>query len=529
MTEGGYMGNPFDPLLNTQGLDGYIPPPDYNAIGARDMGANPFGGSLVGNGGVDASGTHGTFPGGSVSGGSQFPTIIPIPGIGLGTAIGASILLSGGIPNPLQGGASPSQVLDRTGQIIVDPIGTTGQTATHVGNQLGSVFGGPVASQTDQGINGGGIIIPDGTGSGGSNVLGGSSREMDILNSAGIGPNQNGGTTVVPIDGGVGQPNEQPPSNVVPGTGDNPGNTNIVPTISTTAPVGPVSRGMPEPNPPSITLPPITNPGTPTTPTTPTTPAIPPVIVAPVNLPKTTMPTGTPPDPRNYYSEGLQGTNAYNMLGQGMFNNYATYAPQYGQNDLNTLGSLFGLQGNQTIQGINSAAQRGLQGSTTGDLQNMAQQQLALGSSLSPQQLRAAQQASRAADSARGLAMGPNSVQNEILMQDQYGQQLLRQRQGFALAANPQIMANSAYLMDTGANYASGRNSNNFIQNQANPFNAYANDLYGSNFNAGNAQYISAQNNAAALAAGRQVQNTNYADMFMNALYGIGTQKGWFR
>ncbi len=70
------------------------------------------------------------------------------------------------------------------------------------------------------------------------------------------------------------------------------------------------------------------------------------------------------------------------------------------------------------------------------ELQRQAQEELALGRSLSPEQERAAQQSARAAFAARGLGTSAGSSAAEILNRDAASQQRLDQRRQFALGAN---------------------------------------------------------------------------------------------
>lgn len=563
-----------DPLSNGGYSNPFMIP---NNGGSNVIGSTNYDPNITGLDPSTVPSTHQPFDPNAISSGGQFPSAIPLPVNGT-TALLGSVLLSGGIPNPFGGGASPSQIVNRVGDIASNPVGTTTQTINNVGNQVGGIGNG----------EGDGSNIPLPVGGGGSS--GGST-------STGHWPSSNhgqGGNTVIIPAGAMGG-----------AAGDNPNNTSIFPSMGNNHDSGntipPPTTGLPEqPNTPIIPTP------TPTIPTTPTTgggPTLPPIIPIPTPTP-TTMPTGTPPDPRNLFNEGNIGTDAYNRLSGGIGGNYNNNAGGYGRTDLNNLGGLFGLQGNPFLGDVNAAASQvanaqtgaamrgftnnlagsggdllsllkqynpnqyaGLdtanrmassgQGTLGGDLQSMAQQQLALGSGLSSAQIRDSQQASRAGDSARGLIMGPNSVGNEVLTQDRYGQQLLAQRQNFASGVNQNLTGNalqnaqlqsqaafnpSQYFGNATGNYgtnsqinamgtgfSSGANSNGYVQALANPFNNYGNDVNGSNFNAANAQYISGQNNAAALAAGRNIQATNYTDMFMNALYGIGTQNGWFR
>jgi hypothetical protein len=70
------------------------------------------------------------------------------------------------------------------------------------------------------------------------------------------------------------------------------------------------------------------------------------------------------------------------------------------------------------------------------ELQRQAQEELALGRSLSPEQERAAQQSARGAFAARGLGTSAGSAAAEILNRDSAAQQRLDQRRQFALGAN---------------------------------------------------------------------------------------------
>ena len=473
---------------------------------------------------------------GQLNTGGQITPPIFIPGIGVVPAIIASIILSGGNLNPLNGGASPTDVVNSAAGALSNPAGTLSQTGATLAAGAGLIdLNGNKGSLTiSPGALGGATSGTSGTGGGGPTSGPNQEQNTSIIGLPVTGPN---GTTGLPAPiAGPGPLPKQDNGNVAifnPGGGDS-GSRGAGETTPSD-PIAPIATpNAVTPTTPTTTLPTV-NPennnnkdilpvATPTTPTTPP----PAIFVAPTITSNSNMATINPPDNRNYLQEGGLGNTAYNQLGQGIYGNYAQFAPQYGQNDLNSLQALYGNTNANTLGGINKSAYGAMQGTLSGDLQNMAQQQLGLGSSLSQQQIRDSQQATRAADSARGLVMGPNSVGNEVLNQDRYGQQLLQQRQAFAASVNPQLMQNAVQMNQMGTDFLSGRNSNQYVQNQANPFNQYANDVYGSNFNAGNAQYISGQNNAAALESGKQIQNTNYTDMFMNALYGIGKGKGWF-
>jgi len=70
------------------------------------------------------------------------------------------------------------------------------------------------------------------------------------------------------------------------------------------------------------------------------------------------------------------------------------------------------------------------------ELQRQAQEELALGRSLTPEQERAAQQSARGAFAARGLGTSAGSAAAEILNRDAAAQRRLDQRRQFALGAN---------------------------------------------------------------------------------------------
>jgi len=88
--------------------------------------------------------------------------------------------------------------------------------------------------------------------------------------------------------------------------------------------------------------------------------------------------------------------------------------------------------------GLNNAytrqAQQALGASmgSAGTMERMAGEELALGRSLSPEQMREATQSARGAFAARGLGTGQGAAAAEILNRDQYATQREQQRRGFA-------------------------------------------------------------------------------------------------
>jgi hypothetical protein len=75
-------------------------------------------------------------------------------------------------------------------------------------------------------------------------------------------------------------------------------------------------------------------------------------------------------------------------------------------------------------------------------LYNQGERELALGRSLSPEQIRESQQSARAAFAARGLGTSMGSSAAEILNRDAMASARERERQGFASAANDQFVNN---------------------------------------------------------------------------------------
>ena len=157
------------------------------------------------------------------------------------------------------------------------------------------------------------------------------------------------------------------------------------------------------------------------------------------------------------------------------------------------------------------------------------------GGRLTAEEIRSAQQSAREAGLARGREMDQSTIAAEVLnrdalmrareaqartnvqqsMQNVYGgigaaqaatfnpfATLLGQQYGMQTA---NIGSNQA-LFGQGTGFTSGQFSNPFVQGLLNPYSAYAQDVYGSNFNAANARAIAEANaNAAAQGANQQL------------------------
>lgn len=164
---------------------------------------------------------------------------------------------------------------------------------------------------------------------------------------------------------------------------------------------------------------------------------------------------------------------------------------------------------------------------------DLAKLQAAQARQLSPEDVRNAQQAAREAYSARGLVMGPGAIGAEILNRENLARQREQEaRQNLAtsmgqlyqgigartanvfdpLAATlsqqygmqTQNIGNTGQLFGQAGNLAGGAYTNQMAANIFNPWSPYAQDVYGTNFNAAVAQQIAAANNAAAIEAARQ-------------------------
>lgn len=118
----------------------------------------------------------------------------------------------------------------------------------------------------------------------------------------------------------------------------------------------------------------------------------------------------------------------------------------------------YGLQGYNALMASNPGLAASLQqanaqgaastapGSVLSNMQNTANQQLALGGSLSPQQLSMVDQGTLSGFAQRGMLNGNQSLGADLLARDQYSQQLLGQRMGYAQTAQQATLGNNQYL-----------------------------------------------------------------------------------
>ncbi len=523
--------------------------------------------------------------------------------------------------NPNHGVIDPNQSPNNAGNIGIGIPGLfgVGLGGLVLGGALSGGGGGGGGGSTSQQPSGG-AIYPGPYPAGITDTSQGNPTITPAVIPPGGSPNEGGGAgTIVP------------PPIIPPATSPNEpsGGNTILPAPVPTGGNGPAPAPVTEPRPGTSTaIYPIPVPGGGTTPTTPTTPTQPTTPTTPT-VPNTTI--ANPLD-RNLYREGSQTIQDLYKLGSGMAGLYSQFAPQYTQADLANYASTLGTLGstNSTLTGIanqqtqsantalrqgnladaqniapqadalrrqlnpelysnlnalDSAAQQGIQASpyeqglgTTfnrgisnlgSTLDQSALDQLRLGSSISPEEQRAASQAAREGWSQRGLVNSTGAVAGEVLNRYNLGNQRLQQRENFAQGAygqqqaaqgqlnslglnlagldqtrqgqnvsnlataanlrnatafdpfnmaNTQNVGSNASLFGQGSGFSSGAQSNQNTLKAFDPFAAYPNGVYGDNFNAANARSIAAGNNSAALAGAKDASNGVLVNNFLNLL-----------
>lgn len=135
---------------------------------------------------------------------------------------------------------------------------------------------------------------------------------------------------------------------------------------------------------------------------------------------------------------GQRVANAQMQAGKPMFNQLADQ--QYG-----SIQRIAGGLNNQYTQQAQQALGASL--GSAGTMERMANEELALGRSLSPEQQRQATQSARGAFAARGLGTGAGAAAAEILGRDAYASQREQQRRGFA----SQLLESSGNMRQRGS------------------------------------------------------------------------------
>ena len=162
--------------------------------------------------------------------------------------------------------------------------------------------------------------------------------------------------------------------------------------------------------------------------------------------------------------------------------------------------------GQQTVDALRAADPR--QQALLDRLNQQATEGLDAGSGLDPAMLRQTQQSIRSGQAARGMGYGNADVSAEALYSGQAGQALKQQRQGFATQVagiNASTSADPMLALFGRPSQAGGQAQSLLGQTQAgnqasafDPMNAYASDLYNTNYNGAAAANISTANNNAA-------------------------------
>lgn len=224
--------------------------------------------------------------------------------------------------------------------------------------------------------------------------------------------------------------------------------------------------------------------------------------------------------------------------------------PEYISMQFGTADQLAGKLDNEYLQRVRGVvgeelAAAGAPNAIEARLQQDAESELALGRTLSPEEMRNAQQSARAAFAARGMATGNAAAGAEILNRDAYGQARLDQRRAFAAGVNQMDLARRQRRVGLAGAYgeldpyrqALGPAFGLGSQTLANTTNQVGSIFGGSLQQAGNVEsfntnmamnrYNSVLNNNAALqSAGMQAGAAGQAGMMGMAGAGIGAAVG---
>lgn len=277
----------------------------------------------------------------------------------------------------------------------------------------------------------------------------------------------------------------------------------------------PVNDPIPQPNPPVID-PPAAPPGNTTPPTTPNPPTVPTTPTSPGGGGGGGTSTGTSTGDRNAYLEGLAQNYAQQALAPQQLGQYSAYAPAYAAADAKSLSQyLFGSNGPQSLSGMSQAlTTQGIDQNPLLQMENQtALQQLGLGGQLSASELRNVQQASRGGFAARGLDGTNASVVDEAMQTDAASRNRLLSALGIAsnVQGQNQAFTNSQNAYNTsllGLGQQQNIASNAATRAQFDPFNNYGMDLANTNYNAGQARQIAANNNSTALGVAAMNQDS---------------------
>ena len=224
--------------------------------------------------------------------------------------------------------------------------------------------------------------------------------------------------------------------------------------------------------------------------------------------------------------------------------------PEYTRMQFRTADQLAGKLDNEYLKRTRGVVGEELTAASTPNaiearLQQDAESELALGRSLSPEQMREATQSARGAFAARGMATGNAAAGAEILNRDAFATARQDQRRGFAAGVNQMDLARrqrrvglagaygdlDPFRQSIGPAFQLGSQTLSNTTNQVNDIFrgslAQAGNVESFNFNAAQNRYNSVMNNNAALqSAGMQAGAAGQAGMMGMVGSGVGAAVG---
>jgi len=475
-------------------------------------------------------------------------TNLAAPGLGW-AANGIVGLLGGGTSSVTQPGVqggltdfSGSNVFNNIGGSLVGGgWGTDGSGLSGMGD--GSLLNASAGINAPSIYNGSGIVPGSANDPNSAYYVPGNGASNNVAATSPTLPTTPGVTTLPPYNVNSSPITTSPTlgGGATPGLGGNPGVSTLPPYTVTAPPVAPTNPTTP----PAITTPTI-----PTTPIPDPTAITPPAVTTPGGTPAATSPT-VPTTPttdvggggnggvstasstgdRNALTEGTAQNLAESSLAPQQYNQYAAYAPAYASADAASTGAyLFGQGGPTTLAGQAAALTAGQQDPLLNMQNQVALQQLGLGGQLSASDLRNVQQSSRAGFAARGLDATNASVVDESMQTDAANRARLLQSLGIAQNVVGQNQSqeniNNAFTTNLlGQAQNATQASNATTRAQFDPFSNYGMDLANTNYNAGQARQISANNNALALTIAGQNSSAAQSAATTSALGNIFS--GW--
>ena len=232
---------------------------------------------------------------------------------------------------------------------------------------------------------------------------------------------------------------------------------------------------------------------------------------------------------------GYAPITADNVRNSQQVSNLGVGTHWIGQNSPNVYADAVRAPSMSMLGGMNNV--RALFAGPTGiesTLTQQAQDELALGTSLAPEEIRQAQQAARAAAVSRGLGNNNSALAQEVLNTYQAGQNRLAQRRDFAAGANQLLRTGMEADRGYGLNVEGQNAANRQLGLSAQMANQQA-GLSAQQFNAGNVlnrelanQQAQNTSNLAMMSQANQAQLANQEDVYrraaLQAQLGFNTQ-----